>query len=216
MTRYRILLVDDHPIYRIGLADLINREEDLQVVEQAPTTSEAMEKYRSAQPDLIISDLTFSESSGISLIKKIRALPSRCPILVLSMHEEKFWAEQVLQEGANGYIQKDAAIHDVLAAIKKTAAGEIYLSHDMQQRVLRQLTETRQEHSILNALSRREVEIFQYLAQGFSNADIAQALFISVKTVQAHQSNMKRKLRQDTLADLRDLAEKHAKPGPND
>ena len=207
LNNYRILLVDDHPIYRAGLAEIINKVENLSVVDQASSTEAALVRYHETKPDLVISDLNFAESSGMALIQKIRALPSHCPILVLSMHEEVFWAEQVLQQGANGYVQKDAEIPDVLAAIQKTAAGEIYLSNEMQQRLLRQITSSGQHNSSLNVLSRREMEIFRYLAQGFKNPDIAEALFISQKTVQAHQSNMKRKLKLNSLSSLRKFAE---------
>ena len=208
MKTYRIMLVDDHPIFRSGLESAINEVENLEVVEHAPTADQGFRKYQEALPDLIISDLSFGNSSGLSLIKQVRSLPSKCPILVLSMHEESFWAEQVLQHGANGYIQKNAAPDEVIDAIQKTAAGQIYLSPKMQQRFLRQLSGQATDSTPLQTLSRREMEVFQYLAQGFTSDEIADSLFISLKTVQTHQANIKQKLGQKTVKDLRKLAQR--------
>ena len=184
MKTYRIMLVDDHPLFRAGLESAINEVDNLTVVDHAPTADEGLKKYREIKPDLIISDLSFENSSGLTLIKQLRALPSKCPVLVLSMHDESFWAEQVLQQGANGYVQKSASTDEVIKAIQKTAGGEIYLSNRMQQKFLRQISGKASDNTPLQTLSRREMEIFQYLAQGFSTEDISESLFISLKTVQ--------------------------------
>ncbi|MEE2903217.1 MAG: response regulator transcription factor [Myxococcota bacterium] len=211
MKKFRIMLVDDHPLFRAGLENVINEVENLQVVEQATTTAQGFDKFQQVQPDLIISDLSFSASSGLALIKQIREIPSKCPILILSMHEESFWAEQVLQHGANGYIQKNADAEEIIEAILKTVGGEIYLSNSMQQKLLRQLSGQATDSTPLQTLSRREMEIYQYLAQGFSSEDIAENLFISIKTVQSHQANIKRKLKQSSIKDLRKLAQSSPK-----
>lgn len=206
MKTYRIMLVDDHPLFRSGLESVINAVENLEVVGHALTADEGLETFKSTDPDLVVSDLSFSQSSGLSLIKQIRQIPSKCPILVLSMHEESFWAEQVLQHGANGYIQKNADTEDIIDAIQKTATGEIYLSKVAQQQVLRQLSGQAIDNTPLQALSRREMEVFQYLAQGLSSEDIATSLFISIKTVQTHQANIKQKLNQKSIKALRNFA----------
>ena len=125
------------------------------------------------------------------------------------MHEEAFWAEQVLQCGANGYLQKDADSAAVIEAILTTASGDIFLSKSMQQKLLRQFSGFAGESTPLRVLSKRELEIFQYMAQGFGSKAIADELFISLKTVQTHQSNMKTKLELDNLQDLRALAMSH-------
>lgn len=210
------MLVDDHPIFRSGLESAINGVDNLEVVEHAPTADQGFRKYQEALPDLIISDLSFGNSSGLSLIKQVRALPSNCPILVLSMHEESFWAEQVLQHGANGYIQKSAATDEVIDAIQKTASGQIYLSPKMQQKFLRQLSGQATDSTPLQTLSRREMEVFQYLAQGFTSDEIAESLFISLKTVQTHQANIKQKLNQKTIKDLRKLAQRISQNLPSE
>ena len=137
MKACKIILVDDHPLFRTGLENLINNTEGFQVIGQAKTPAEGLKLFNETSPDLVISDLSFGQYSGLSLIKKIREVPSDCPILILSMHEESFWAEQVLKHGANGYIQKDVEAKTVIAAIKATYSGEIYLSHKMQQKLPR-------------------------------------------------------------------------------
>ena len=214
MTNCKILLVDDHPLFRAGLESLINCTDNLQVIGQAKTPTEGLQLFEKLSPDLIISDLSFGKNSGLALIKKIREAPSDCPILILSMHEESFWAEQVLKHGANGYIQKDVDAETVISAIKATYNGEIFLSHKMQQKLLKQLSGLTENNVPLQSLSKREMEIFQYMAQGFSTTDIARSLFISIKTVQTHQSNIKTKLQQDSLKSLRSLAEGFSEPKP--
>lgn len=213
MKPYRIIIVDDHPIFGSGLATLLNAEPNLEVVGHALTVDEGLSEYKRLAPDLIISDLSFMSSSGLLLIKQIRDLPSSCPILVMSMHDETFWAQQVLQQGANGYIQKNASTDEVINAIQNTADGLIYLSKTMEQRLLRQLSGHTVDNGPLEVLSRREKEIFQYLAQGLTSDEIASRLFISLKTVQTHQSNIKKKLKQGTIKDLRKLARNQANEG---
>ena len=200
-------MVDDHPLFRLGLENILQKIPNFEVIAHAESPKEGFQQYQQHRPDIIISDLSFSSASGLSLVKKIRAIPSSCPILILSMHEESFWAEQVLQHGASGYVQKDADTAVVIEAIQKIVSGEIYLSNAIQQKLLRQFSGLTQNNTSLQSLSRREMEVFQYMAQGFSSTDIAKNLYISLKTVQTHQSNIKTKLQQKTLKDLRKLAQ---------
>ena len=209
-TPINVILVDDHPLFRAGLEHVIARDPRIGIAGVASTIDSAFELFLRVEPDLVVCDLSFEETSGLALIKRIRELPSKCPILVLSMHEETFWAEQVLKHGANGYVQKDADVERVIEAIVQTARGDIYLSDNMKQNMLRKLSGLANDNTPLQMLSRREMEIFQYLSQGFSSSEIASSLFISLKTVQTHQANIKKKLGQASVQDLRRLARKYS------
>ncbi len=209
-TQINVVLVDDHPLFRAGLEHVLAHDTRIEIVGVASTTASAYDLFLKVKPDLVVCDLSFEETSGLALIKRIREVPSKCPILVLSMHEEAFWAEQVLRHGANGYVQKDADVEQVIDAILQTASGEIYLSDNMKQKMLRKLSGLAGDNTPLQVLSRREMEIFQYLSQGFSSSEIASSLFISLKTVQTHQANIKKKLGQASVQDLRRLARKYS------
>ena len=209
-TQIKVVLVDDHPLFRTGLAHVIARDSRLEIAGVASAIDTGFDLFLEVEPDLVVCDLSFGETSGLALIKRIRDLPSKCPILVLSMHEETFWAEQVLKHGANGYVQKDADAARVIEAILQTARGDIYLSDQMKQNLLRKLSGLAGDNTPLQMLSRREMEVFQYLSQGFSSNEIASSLFISLKTVQTHQANIKKKLGQASVQDLRRLARKYS------
>ncbi len=211
---YKIMLVDDHPLFRMGLKLLLEKEEDLSIISENSNPKEAWQIFRKqeAEPDLIICDLSFQEDSGLSLVKKVRDSGSPCPILILSMHDESFWAERVLQEGVNGYVMKDHHISTVIEATRAILNGEIFLTKSIQQKLLRQMASKSSEQSALQKLSVREDEIFQCMAQEMSTPEIAKYLYISIKTVQTHQANIKKKLKITSLSDLRNLASKYSNP----
>lgn len=206
---YRIMLVDDHPLFRMGLKLLLEREDLFSVMVESDSPTKAWKEFQENQIDLVICDLSFPNESGLSLVKNIRTLPSSCPILILSMHNEGFWAERVLQEGVNGYLMKDENIGSVIEAAKTILKGEIYLSTTIQQKIFRQLAQNPNEHLSIRELSRREMEIFRCMTKDMSTTEIAKSLFISVKTVQTHQSNIKKKLKVESISELRLLASKY-------
>ena len=207
----RILLVDDHPLFRLGLRNLLEREENLTVLHECNSPTEAWDFLQENQIDLIICDLSFQEGSGLSLVRKVREQGWTYPILILSMHEESFWAERVLHEGVNGYIMKDKDIKTVISAANTVLDGKIYLTPQLKENILRRLSIHAKNQTSIANLSNREKDIFQCMAQNMTTKDIAKELYISVKTVQTHQSNIKKKLHLSDLDELRMLASKYSK-----
>jgi DNA-binding NarL/FixJ family response regulator len=200
----RILLVDDHPIVRQGLAQLINQEADLTVCGEAEDASSALEAVGVARPDLLIVDISLQGPDGLDLLKTVRLRYAAIPVLILSMHDELLYAERALRAGASGYIMKQAATEGLLVAIRKILAGDIYLSERMATRILRQFSghSLPERRSLLDGLSDRELEVFRLIGQGHGTREIAELLHVSVKTVEAYQAHIKEKL---SLRNAREL-----------
>ena len=199
----RVFLVDDHPIIRHGLTQLIDREPDLTVCGESEVGSTALGAIAAVKPDAVVVDLTLKESSGFSLIKNLVTLDPKLPILVLTVHEESLYAERCLRAGAKGYLMKDEAMENVLLAIRRVIAGKVYLSEKMQSRLLRS-SGRRGDNVIaspLEKLSDRELEIFRLLGQGLGTKQIANLLRLSVSTVESHRARIKEKF------DLRNAVE---------
>ncbi|MCS1406918.1 MAG: Oxygen regulatory protein NreC [Verrucomicrobia subdivision 3 bacterium] len=200
---YRILIVDDHPITRQGLAQLINFESDLNVCGEADGARQAFNLIDELKPDLVLLDITLPDGSGLEVIKDALALHPRCQILVLSMHEESPYAERVLRAGGRGYIMKQAGGKKIMEAIRKVLSGKVYLSDAMSAQVLESLTGGRsQDRTLLQSLTDREFEVFELIGQGKTTRAMAEYLHLSVKTVGVHRLNIKRKLGLDSASDL--------------
>ena len=191
-----ILVVDDHPFMRAGLAQLIDRQADLRVRGEAGNPAEAFQALAQTKPDLILTDLTMPGRSGLEFIKDLRAIQPDLAVLVISMHDEVVYAERALRAGARGYIMKDAGGENLLAAIRQILRGEIYVSPRMSARILEGLSTPRPRGSSspIEKLTDREFEVFQLIGQGKSTREIAQQLHLSTKTVDVHRSNIKAKL----------------------
>lgn len=205
-TRKRILLVDDHPFMRAGLAQLIDRQPDMMVGSEAGNPVEAFQQLARTPPDLVLTDLTMPGRSGLEFIKDLRAAHADVAILVISMHDEGVYAERVLRAGARGYIMKEAGGENLLAAIRQVLRGEVYVSPRMSARILNALSSGRPRgsHSPIEQLTDREFEVFQLIGQGRSTRDIATQLHLSPKTVDVHRSHIKEKLAlRDTTALIR-------------
>ncbi len=204
--RTRILLVDDHPIVRRGLAQLINYETDLFVCGEAGSAQEALSAIEKLQPQVIVLDLSLGNTNGISLIKDIRNQYGPIPILILSMHDENLYAERALRAGALGYIMKEEATERVIEAVRRVLRGEIHLSEKIATRLLHNLVGgSNTNHnggSSIEALSNRELEIFELTGRGMSTRAIADKLNVSIKTVEAHRANIKHKLRLNNSIEL--------------
>jgi DNA-binding NarL/FixJ family response regulator len=192
----RILLVDDHPIMREGLAQLINHQKDMIVCGQFEEANAAFESIPSIKPDVAVVDITLKGVNGLELIKNIRAHYPKLKMLVLSMHDEALYAERVLRAGAVGYIMKQEASEKVLEAIRRVVGGEIYLSQKMSATLMHQLIGGRPTTagSLVERLSDRELEVFGLIGRGHGTRQIAEQLHLSVKTIESHRAHIKEKM----------------------
>lgn len=192
----RVLLIDDHPFMRAGLAQLINAQSDLMVCGEAGNPSEAFRSLAKVKPALVLSDLTMPGRSGLEFIKDLKAAEPDLAVLVVSMHDEVVFAERALRAGARGYIMKEAGGENLLAAIRQVLRGEVYVSPRMSSRILNDLSARRPRGSTspIERLTDREFEVFQLIGQGKSTRDIAEQLHLSSKTVDVHRSHLKEKL----------------------
>jgi DNA-binding NarL/FixJ family response regulator len=195
-ARKKILLVDDHPFMRAGLAGLIDRQPDMMVCGEAGNPMEAFQALEKNHPDLVLTDLTMPGRSGLEFIKDLRAANPQLAILVVSMHDELVHAERALRAGARGYIMKEAGGENLLTALRQVLRGEVYVSPRMSARILEGLSggKPRGSSSPIEKLTDREFEIFQLIGQGKSTRDIAAQLHLSPKTVDVHRANIKEKL----------------------
>ncbi|MHC4617292.1 MAG: response regulator transcription factor [Planctomycetota bacterium] len=192
----KILIVDDHPIVRQGLGELINQEEDLSVCGQAEDAPAALKIIKQLGPDLAVVDISLKETSGMELIKDIRSQHPNLPVLALSMHDESLFAERALRAGAKGYIMKAEATENVVTAIRKVLKGELYLSDKMQDKIVRKLVGEKPGPgaSAIDSLSDRELEVFLFIGQGYGTRQIADRLYLSVKTIETYRAHLKDKL----------------------
>jgi DNA-binding NarL/FixJ family response regulator len=200
----RILIVDDHPMMREGLAQLIEHESDLEVCSQADNAAQAQKLASEQVPDLVLLDISLPDKSGLELIKDLQALEPGLPVLVVSMHDESLYAERVLRAGGRGYIMKQEGGKKLMQAIRQVLNGHIYVSEKMSAKILEIFSGGRAAvaESGIERLSDREFEIFQLIGQGHGTRDIARHLHLSVKTVEVHRANMKRKLELGNGAEL--------------
>jgi DNA-binding NarL/FixJ family response regulator len=200
----RVLVVDDHPIVRQGMALLINREPHLEVCGESAEAGAAMEAVERLRPDIVIVDLSLNGPDGMDLIKAIRGR-STVPVLVLSMHDELTYADRALRAGANGYIMKQEATTRVLTAVRKILSGDVYLSDRASNRVVKQFVRgSARDKSPIAELSDRELEVFRLIGQGHATRQIAEELHLSVKTVESYQAHIKEKL---SLRSARELVQ---------
>jgi len=206
--RARILLVDDHPLVRERLAEIINREPDLTVCGEAEDRHEAVAAIPSRRPDLVIVDLTLKTSDGLELVKDIHARWPKVQMLVVSMHDESLYAERAIRAGALGYITKQEATRKILVAIRRVLGGDIYLNEKTACHIISRLTSrdpsvgtTPQE-----LLSDRELRVFDLTGSGLNTAEIAGRLHIAVKTVETYRARIKEKLKLKDSSELLRLA----------
>ena len=198
----KVLIVDDHPIVRQGLAQLIRQESDLTVCGEADHGQGIADVVAELKPDVLVLDLTLKDSSGIDIIKELTPRFPTLPILVLSIHDESLYAERALRAGAKGYIMKEEAAEKVVTAVREVLKGEIYVGEKLKSRLLsKAIGAPKAGASPLEVLSDRELEVFRLLGQGFSTRRIAERFGRSIKTIEIYRANIKHKL------DLRDAAE---------
>lgn len=202
-SKRKIVIVDDHAIVRQGLAELINDQPDLIAVGEADSPPAAMKVIEQSQPDAAIVDVTLAGGDGIELCRQIHERWPLLAVLVLSMHDESLYAERVLRAGAMGYVMKQEPQEKVMAAIRRVLAGDTYLSEKMAAKLLRSFTgRGAADTAPLERLSDRELQIFRMIGEGRNVKDIADALFLSPKTVETHKEHIKQKLNLESSNDL--------------
>jgi len=204
MQKKTVFVVDDHPLLRQGLAMMINREPDLMVCGEAEEAHAAMKAISASMPDILIADISLNGPDGLDLLKNLRLLYPDLPVLILSMHDESIYAERALRARANGYIMMQEATEKVLVAVRRILDGEIYLSSRMSNKLLMQYMsgKTAETDSRLATLSDRELEVFRMIGEGLGTRQIAEALHLSMKTVESYQAHLKEKLSLRTGREL--------------
>ena len=204
-----VIIVDDHPLFSRGLAQLIETQKDYKVIGMAKDRNEALSLLDKETPDLAIVDLNLGQEDGLELIKDILIIHPHTKILVLSMHDERFYAERALKAGAKGYIMKAEAETQVINAIKTVTNGEIYLSDEEKIRIKelsRGSSETGNKFDTITTLSDRQLQIFTLIGKGLGTVEIASKLNLSIKTIDTHKENIKAKLHCASSAELRQMA----------
>lgn len=199
----RIVLVEDHPIVRQGFTQLINQESDLVVVGEAWDIGTALEEIDLKKPDIALIDLSLKDASGLELIKTLKTIDPELPMLVVSLHNERIYAERALRAGAKGFIMKAEATENIMEAIRIVLNGGIYLSGSMRELLLQKVTgNTKQGLATLELLSDREFEIFQLIGDGYKTKAIAEKLNLSIKTVETYKAHLKQKLKLNDATEL--------------
>lgn len=207
-TAARVLIVDDHPILRHGIAQLVARESDLEVCADVGTVDEALAVVAAQPIDLVVVDLSLEDQSGLDLIKRLRTAHPHVKCLVLSMHDERLYAERVLRAGARGYVMKQEATRKIVTALRAVRAGRIYLGEEIASDLLARLASggnasvAENAQAQLPVLSDREMEVLRLIGRGMKTGEIAETLSRSVHTVEAHRANIKRKLGLKSGAEL--------------
>jgi DNA-binding NarL/FixJ family response regulator len=191
----RVLIIDDHPMVRIGLSQILADQPDMEVCGQGEDGVAALQLFDELHPDVIILDLSLKTGSGIEVIKQLRAKKSDVKILIFSLHEELVYSEHTLHAGAKGFVNKQASTETVVDAIRQILAGHVFMSKSAADRMLNRIVNgVKGGGSPLEQLSDRELEVFQHLGEGLTTRQIADKLYLSPKTIETHRENIKKKL----------------------
>jgi DNA-binding NarL/FixJ family response regulator len=203
-VRKRVLVVDDHPIVREGLVQRINRDPNLTVCGEAENSGSVLRAVETLKPDLVLLDINLPGRSGLELIKDLRITHPKLPVLALSMHDEDVYAERVLRAGGRGYVNKQTGAQTVVEAIRRVLTGQIYVSEHVNRTILNGLAGRSPDAgtSQIARLTDRELEVLSQIGSGKESRQIAGDLRMSLKTVETHRSNIKRKLKLNTGAQL--------------
>jgi DNA-binding NarL/FixJ family response regulator len=200
----RILIVDDHPIFQMGMKELLNQEEDFLVCAVAEDFASARQALREHHPNLAIIDISLAEENGLDLVKEITAEYHGMPILVLSLHDESVWAERAIRAGARGYVMKKEASESVVLAIRNILEGKIHVSHAMMALLLDkfQINPHAQGAPTIEILTDRELEVFRLIGSGLSTREIAERMKLGIKTIGTYRDRIKQKLCIKTATEL--------------
>ena len=199
-----VFVVDDHPLVRDSLAMLINQQDDMRVCGEAEDMASALRGFVQTAPDIAIVDLSLKEGSGLDLIKHLKARAPAVQVVVLSMHDEKLYAERCIRAGARGYVMKRESSKRIVAAIREVRAGKLFLSEQAASLFAERFVSARHGagETPLQHLSDRELQVFGMIGQGMPTRDIAGALHVSIKTVQAYCARIKQKLQIESATEL--------------
>ncbi len=202
--RTRVLLVDDHAVVRYGIAQLINQQGDLVVCGEEENASVALGAIAKVKPDLVIADISLKDSSGLELMRNIKAQYPGLAVLVVSAHDESIYAEIAFRAGALGYLMKEEALAKIITAIRRVLSGNIYVSDALGARMLQQQVRGQKDinQSPVQSLSDRELEVFQLIGQWKKTKEIAQELHLSIKTIEYYREQIKRKLNLQNSSEL--------------
>jgi DNA-binding NarL/FixJ family response regulator len=200
----RVIIVDDHPLLRKGVCQLINQQKDLVVVGEAESANKGIEMIEKTCPDIALIDISLNGTSGIELLKNLKARFPKLKMLVLSMHDESVYAQRSLRAGASGYIMKQEGTDRVLGALRKVAHGDVYLSERLGNQMLHTLVDGHAPLAVspVEELSDRELEVFNLIGQGHGTRPIAEKLHLSVKTIESHRAHIKEKLSLQSASEL--------------
>ena len=201
---FKIVVVDDHPVFREGLVRILNREPDLQVIAEAGDAVEAQRLVRKLKPELVMVDISLDGSNGIDLTKSLRGEFPTIAILVLSMHKETIYAERAMRAGANGYIMKRENGRELLAAVRQVLNKKLYLSQDVTELMLQRRlnSDAPENRPVVDLLSDRELQIYQLIGDGYGTRQIAESLNLSMKTVETHREHIREKLNLNSSFEL--------------
>jgi DNA-binding NarL/FixJ family response regulator len=207
-NRKRILLVDDHAVVRYGIAQLINQQSDLMVCGEEENAGNALSAIAKLKPDLVIADISLKDSSGLELMRNIKAQHAGLPVLVVSTHDEAIYAEIAFRAGALGYLMKGDALDRIVSAIRRVLGGNVYVSDALAARMLQHQVRGQKDiqQSPVEGLSDREMEVFQLIGQWKKTKEIAQELHLSVKTIEYYREQIKQKLDLNSAVDLTQYA----------
>ena len=200
--RKKILIVDDHPMMRDGLRQLIANEPDLEVCGEAEDAPAALELADDCKPDIAVVDITLRSTNGLELIKDLKIRSPSTAVLALSMHDESLYAERVLRAGGRGYIMKQEGGKRIIEGIRRILGGGVFVSEQISARILDSISGRTQNLSPVETLTDREFEVFQLIAQGVNTAEMAEKLRVSAKTIEVHRVNIKAKLGIPTAPEL--------------
>ena len=202
-ARRRIVIVDDHPLFRHDLSQLIDAQEDLVTCGEAEDAPGALEVIRALKPDLVIVDISLKGTNGVELMKSIKAENPKLPVLIVSMHDESLYALRSLRAGAKGYVMKKQPLDDVMAAVRKVLEGQIYVSASLADQLIYKVVHGAEgDKGAMESLTDREIEVLQLVGQGKGTRQIAQELRLSVKTIESHRLHIKEKLNLKTASEM--------------
>lgn len=204
----KVLLVDDHPVVRDGFSLTINAESDLEICGEAEDSSQALEAIKASKPDVLLVDVSLKGDSGLELTREIGQRYPDIPVLIVSMHEESIFAARALRAGAKGYIMKKERMDRILEGIRAVLRGEVFVSEAVKSDIMRSLFSGAQEKSHFpeDALTNREIQVFELLGQGRTTRAIAGVLHVSMRTIETHRENIKKKLKLANMVELHQKA----------